>query len=140
MAKKIPEQVDADALLRIMRPEHGDQQISPSRDETAHAGNEDQYEEKQPERKSAEEGRKRRTDQEELYIQLFIRDSGVSARSGKLIYVRKEYHDRIQRIIQVIGKNELSLFAYIDHVLTHHFEMYEEEIRKLYKKNYKEVY
>lgn len=140
MAKKIPEQVDADALLRIMRPEHEDQQVVTSHEETAHSRNEDQHEEKQTEKKSADEGRKKRMDQEDLYIQLFIRDSGVSARSGKLIYVRKEYHDRIQRIIQVIGKNELSLFAYIDHVLTHHFEMYEEEIRKLYKKNYKEIY
>lgn len=108
--------------------------------ETVHASNEDKHEEKRTDVNVKEEGRKRRTDQEELYIQLFIRDSDLSARSGKLIYVRKEYHDRIQRIIQVIGKNELSLFAYIDHVLTYHFEMYEEEIRKLYKKNYKEVY
>lgn len=140
MAKKIPEQVDADALLRIMRPENENQEVSLPHDETVHASNEDKHEEKRTDVNVKEEGKKRRTDQEELYIQLFIRDSDLSARSGKLIYVRKEYHDRIQRIIQVIGKNELSLFAYIDHVLTYHFEMYEEEIRKLYKKNYKEVY
>ena len=73
-------------------------------------------------------------------MELFIREAEMAARSGKLVYVRKEYHDRILRIIRVIGKDKLSLFGYIDHVLTQHFEEYEEVIKKLYKKHYEEVY
>ena len=44
------------------------------------------------------------------------------------------------KIIQVIGKNGISLAGYIDHVLTHHFEQYEEAVKKLYKKNYEDIY
>ena len=66
--------------------------------------------------------------------------AATPARSGKMAYVRPEYHDRIMRITRVIGKNRLSLSAYLDHVLTHHFAMFEEAIRKQYKKNYEDVY
>ena len=38
------------------------------------------------------------------------------------------------------GTIELSISGYIDHVLTQHFADYEEAIRKLYKKNYEDVY
>ena len=80
------------------------------------------------------------SEKESEYVELFIRVAEMSVRSGKLVYVRKDYHDRILRIIRVIGKSELSLSGYIDHVLTQHFAQYEEEIKKLYKKYYEEVY
>lgn len=87
-----------------------------------------------------EASRSKKNESEEEYLELFIREVEMAARSGKLVYVRKEYHDRILRIIRVIGKDKLSLFGYIDHVLTQHFEEYEEVIKKLYKKHYEEVY
>lgn len=93
-----------------------------------------------PPPKVKEAARNKKSECEEEYLELFIRDAEISARSGKLVYVRKDYHDRILRIIRVIGKDKLSLFGYIDHVLTHHFAEYEEEIKKLYKKYYEEVY
>ena len=51
------------------------------------------------------------------------------------VYVRKEYHERIQLILRVIGKDEVSLFSYIDNVLAHHFNTFQEEIKKLYEQN-----
>ena len=90
--------------------------------------------------KTKEASRSKKNESEEEYLELFIREAEMAARSGKLVYVRKEYHDRILRIIRVIGKDKLSLFGYIDHVLTQHFEEYEEVIKKLYKKHYEEVY
>lgn len=60
------------------------------------------------------------------YERLFIREPEVKAREGKMAYVRPEYHDRIMRITRVIGHDRLSLSAYIDHVLTHHFNQCEE--------------
>lgn len=61
--------------------------------------------------------------------QLFIRGAGgITAREGKTVYIRKEYHDRILKIVRVIGGNELSLFSYLDNVLEHHFALFQEEI------------
>ena len=94
----------------------------------------------QKEKKTPARGQKDVSEKENEYLELFIRVAEMSVRSGKLVYVRKDYHDRILRIIRVIGKSELSLSGYIDHVLTQHFAQYEEEIKKLYKKYYEEVY
>jgi Protein of unknown function (DUF3408). len=66
------------------------------------------------------------------YEPLFIKESNVTARLGKTVYIRKEFHDRILRIIQVIGNNEVSLFSYIDNVLVHHFDSFQDEITESY--------
>ena len=67
------------------------------------------------------------------YETLFLKRSNTTTRSGKTVYIRKEFHERIIRIVQNIGNNELSLFSYIDNVLEHHFNTYQEEISELYR-------
>ena len=74
------------------------------------------------------------------YIEKFLQPAKGPVRSAKSAYVRPEFHERIQRIVRVIGKNDLSLSVYVDHVLEHHFKENEEVIRRLYNKNYKDVY
>jgi hypothetical protein len=82
-----------------------------------------------------EEKRSKRAGQQE-YESLFIRESDLPpARFGKSVYIRREYHDRISQIISVIGSNEVSLFGYIDNVLTHHFENFGDDIIQSFKKN-----
>lgn len=71
----------------------------------------------------------------EIYRFLFFKEAAIPARIGKTVYVRKEYHERIQLILRVIGKDEVSLFSYIYNVLAHHFNTFQEEIKKLYKQN-----
>jgi hypothetical protein len=74
------------------------------------------------------------------YESLFICESSVTARQGKQVYIRKDYHDRILKIIQVIGKNEVSIASYIDNVLTHHFNTYQNEITESYNQHLKSVF
>ena len=50
------------------------------------------------------------------------------------------YHERIMRITRVIGHDRLTLSAYIDHVLTHHFNQCEDAIKSLYARNYNSVF
>ena len=72
--------------------------------------------------------------------ELFVREVGVTARYGKAVYIRKEFHERIQRIVQTIGKNEVTLYSYIDNVLAAHFEKYQQEITKEYKDSIGKIY
>jgi hypothetical protein len=67
------------------------------------------------------------------YKSLFIKQSGETARTGKTVYLRREHHERIMKIAQVIGENNLSIFSYIDNVLVHHFEMFQDDITELYR-------
>ena len=81
-----------------------------------------------------DETRSKRGGQQE-YESLFIKECDLPpARFGKSVYIRKEYHDRISQIISVIGCNEVSLFAYIDNVMAHHFENFRDDIARSFKK------
>ena len=73
-------------------------------------------------------------------MELFRQARKTPICSGKNAYIRKNCHERIQRSVQVIGKNGISLSVYVDRVLEQHFREKEEVIRRLYKKNYEDVY
>ena len=100
---------------------------------------EERAEEKMPPVASKEESRRRKNKTGD-YESIFIKDAPSSTRSGKTVYIRKEFHDRIIRIIQVIGYNEISLYSYLDNVLEHHFGMFQEDISELYKKRNPDIF
>lgn len=66
------------------------------------------------------------------YESLFIQKTDFKARTGKAVYIRPKYHDRISKIVWVIGEGRISLSDYIDHILTHHFENFKDEIIRIY--------
>lgn len=89
-----------------------------------------------------EEPRKRKlkAQAEADYQSLFIHESVIAARSGKTVYICKEHHERIIKILHVIAKNDVSLFSYIYNVLEHHFTTYQEDITELYDNNIEKVF
>lgn len=96
-----------------------------------------------PQKQIKEEPRRRKPkekEKEEDYQQLFLKEAEISARFGKTVYVRKEYHERIQRIVRVISNDEVSLFSYIDNVLAHHFAPFQDDITELYDEHNKSIF
>lgn len=90
---------------------------------------------KEKESSKEPEPRRRKTKPEQQsYVDLFFKESSIKTRSGKVVYIRKEYHDRIMKIVRVIGENEFSLFSYLDNVLEHHFSTFQDEITETYNK------
>lgn len=83
---------------------------------------------------------KRKKNKAQDYETLFFKESAIKTRSGKVVYIRKEYHDRILKIVRVIGENEFSLFGYLDNILEHHFSTYQDEITELYRKKNTDVF
>ena len=69
------------------------------------------------------------------YETVFMCGSNVTARLGKQVYIRKEYHDRIQKMLHVIGGNEVTIAAFLDNVLTHHFTLFQDEIAESFKRH-----
>jgi hypothetical protein len=74
------------------------------------------------------------------YTSMFIHQSESKARSGKLVPIRPEYHERILKIVRVIGNDEITIFNYIDNILSHHFNEYQEEITKIYHEKNKDIF
>lgn len=138
MAKKLDLDINTDSFLESIRPEMPPSSAQKKEAEIVEPKQTTSVTEKP--KNGNKTARAEFSSIEEEYMNLFIREAEIAARTGKLTYVRQEYHDRIMRIVRVIGKNKLSLSAYIDHVLTQHFAVREEVIRKLYKKNYEDVY
>ena len=138
MAKKLDLDINTDSFLESIRPEMPPPSTQKKEAEVAEPKQTASVTEKP--KNGNKTAKAELSSIEEEYMNLFIREAEIAARTGKLTYVRQEYHDRIMRIVRVIGKNKLSLSAYIDHVLTQHFAVCEEAIRKLYKKNYEDVY
>ncbi|MDR0686097.1 MAG: DUF3408 domain-containing protein [Dysgonamonadaceae bacterium] len=71
------------------------------------------------------------------YESVFFKKTGISTRSGKAVYIRKEFHERIMQIVHVIGGEDASLFEYLDNVLAEHFDTHKDEITALYKERCK---
>lgn len=62
------------------------------------------------------------------YERLFLLPVKTSALHGKAIYVRPEFHQRIQRIVRLIDNDRISMYSYLDRVLEHHFATFDDEI------------
>lgn len=84
--------------------------------------------------KTATENKTKKT-----YSSKFLKRNTMKGRGNKSIYVRPEYHERLTRIANIIGAGELPLYAYLDNILRHHFEVHSDEILEDYNKNNKPI-
>lgn len=76
----------------------------------------------------------------ESYGDYFLKTHSMAKRGDKSIYIRQEYHERLSRIIQVIGRDGIPLYAYLDNILEHHFEMFEKAITEDFNENFKPIF
>lgn len=77
---------------------------------------------------------------EKSYSSKFLKRNTLKKRGEKSIYVRPEYHEKLTRIVKIIGAGEIPLYAYLDNILEHHFEQYLEEITEDYNRNNKPIF
>ena len=144
MAKKKNEvnldSIDAESIIHSFRTTDHLQMVKDAKD-VGSEKDKDSQQTQEPETpaminpESMKEENRRRRGKSQDYESLFIHGAGgITAREGKTVYIRKEYHDRILKIVRVIGGNDLSLFSYLDNVLEHHFALFQEEITTLYNK------
>ncbi len=90
---------------------------------------------------SIEEGFER-MDKKDEYLRDYIKTpvlEGVS-REGKLVYVRPDYHERIVRIVGVIGEGRVNISTYLNNVLAEHFKQHGDTIKELYAENIKDIF
>ncbi len=130
MAKKLKVSIDSEEFRNSFRPH-----MPPNR-EPAEASKEEKEvpkEESSPPQNVVSS--KNYVSLMEEYQERYIRRSENPARSGKMTYIRKEYHETIMRLVSVLGRDDMSMSGYIDHVLTEHFQKYGEVIKEVYKKN-----
>lgn len=74
------------------------------------------------------------------YTSTFLKRNTMRGRGDKAIYVRPEYHQKLTHIVKIIGAGEIPLYALLDNILKHHFELFSEEILKDYNRKNKPLF
>ena len=73
------------------------------------------------------------------YERLFFKRAETSTRNGKSVYIRPDFHERLSRIVQVIGEDKITIYAYLDNLLEYHFQQFGEDITKSFNEKYKPI-
>ena len=66
------------------------------------------------------------------YNELFLRRNEIKTR--QCVYISRDVHGKILRIVNDIAGGEISVGGYVDTVLRQHLEQHKERINELYKK------
>ena len=82
------------------------------------------------EKAQRESGRRKRQDED--YNELFLRRNEIKTR--QCVYISRDVHGKILRIVNDIAGGEISVGGYVDTVLRQHLEQHKERINELYKK------
>ena len=73
------------------------------------------------------------------YESLFFKRTDTNARDGKTVYIRPDFHEKLSRIVQVIGEDKRSIYGYLDNLLDYHFQEFGEQITKSFNDKYKPI-
>ncbi|MDM1350705.1 DUF3408 domain-containing protein [Myroides marinus] len=92
-------------------------------------------------RKNSVSKQKKQTKQsvETDYESIFFKKSDTNARDGKTVYIRPEFHEKLIRIIHIIGEDKITIYAYLDNLLDNHFDEFSQQITKSYNEKYKPI-
>ncbi len=95
--------------------------------------------EKEPEKPVSREKNRSKKASEADYEKLFFKRAETNARYGKSVYIRPDFHERLTRIVQVIGEDKITIYAYLDNLLEYHFQEFGEDIIKSFNDKYKPI-
>ena len=73
------------------------------------------------------------------YENVFFKRPDTNARDGKTVYIRPDFHEKLSRIVQVIGEDKITIYAYLDNLLNYHFQEFGEQITKSFNDKYKPI-
>ena len=52
------------------------------------------------------------------------------------LYVSRTTHEKLMRIVTVIGERKVTVSSYVENILLRHFEQYQDEINTLYESHF----
>lgn len=67
------------------------------------------------------------------YGSTYLKRNEIKTR--QCVYISREVHNKISKIVNIIADKEITVGGYIDTVLLRHLEQHKDEINELYKRN-----
>ena len=151
MAKRQEIEVPSRAIIDEMRPDvpPTDTDIG-GKEEVESVGGDENLQEKEnvqqePVRRKPRANRAKasvNTPEEDEYLKSFIDTPTLAmiARQGKLAYLTPQNHQRILKVIGVIGHNQVNIATYLNRIVSDHFDRNDAVIRSLLEKNFFEEF
>ena len=121
--------VDEDYLMNIIS---GDEPVTPPQN------NQQMDEPKEIKAKPKEKSRGSSSKKAD-YEETFLVNRFPTGRSGKVVYIRPEYHERLLRIVQLTRVEKTTLYSYIDNILEHHFREFGDDITDYFNERFKPI-
>jgi arginine deiminase len=117
-------EIDEEAIMRVMA---GEEPIETERTKT-------------PLSNSKKMTSKSRKLTKEDYCGQFFKIPTTIASKGKSVYVRQEHHDKFNRFTNSMGIDKLTIYAYLDNIIEHHFQEFGELITEIYNEKNKPLF
>ena len=73
----------------------------------------------------------------EQYVDKFMVDADFTVRPRKQIYIRDETHERIMKLVNIVGNGQVSMSSYIDNIINNHFNVHNAEIKAAFEEGIK---
>jgi len=121
--------VDEDYLMNIIS---GDEPVTPPQN------NQQMDEPKEIKAKPKEKSRGSSSKKAD-YEETFLVNRFPSGRSGKVVYIRPEYHERLLRIVQLTREEKTTLYSCIVNILKHHFREFGDDITDYFNERFKPI-
>lgn len=74
------------------------------------------------------------------YEEVFFREVKSTARHGKSVYIDPDHHKKLSRIVQVIGDDKITIYAYLYNLLDYHFGEFEGQITSSFNEKNKPIF
>ncbi len=87
---------------------------------------------RQPEEKPIREATRRKKSTPADYREIYFQKIELPDRQP--IYVSRSTHEKLMKIVRVIGERKATISSYVETIILHHFEQYQDEINELYRK------
>ncbi|HAY3552827.1 DUF3408 domain-containing protein [Elizabethkingia meningoseptica] len=97
-------------------------------------------EKSEKEKLTFKEGNRGKSNSPADYEKIFFKEVKTTARHGKSVYIDPDHHKTLSRIIQVIGENNITIYAYLNNLLEHHFKEFEQQITASFNEKNKPIF
>ena len=89
---------------------------------------------RQPEAKIIRETTRRKKSTPADYRETYFQKMELPDRQP--IYVSRSTHEKLMKIVMVIGERKATVSSYVETIILNHFDQYQDEINELYKKTF----
>lgn len=89
---------------------------------------------RQPEAKPIKETTRRKKNSPADYRETYFQKMELPDRQP--IYVSRSTHEKLMKIVMVIGERKATVSSYVETIILHHFDQHQDEINELYKQNF----